>query len=176
MTTEIYWIPGPWQGRLAVVMRPRGGDWLEDEVAAWRRAGIDAVVSMLEPEEASQLGLASEGEAAAQQGIRFLALPTPDRDVPGSMAEVQALFHEVTGELAAGRSVAVHCRQGIGRSGLIAIGALVAAGLDLDVAIETVSAARGLPVPETESQSQWLREFQKLNLSASCTTRQLSPF
>ncbi len=176
MTTKLYWIPGPWQGKLAVALRPRGGDWLEDEAAAWRRAGLDVMVSMLEREEAGQLGLASEGEAAAQNGIRFLSFPTADRGVPGSMLEVQALLREVTGELEAGRSVAVHCRQGIGRSGLIAIGALIVSGVDLDEAIETVSAARGLPVPETESQLQWLREFQKLNLSASCTTRQLSPF
>ena len=176
MTTDLYWIPGPWQGRLAVVMRPRGGDWLEGEAAAWSRAGLDAVVSMLESEEAGQLGLALEGEAAAQNGIRFLSLPTADRGVPGSVVEVQTLLREVMGELEAGRSVAVHCRQGIGRSGLIAIGALITAGIDLDDAIKTVSAARGLPVPETESQLQWLREFQKLNLSASCTTRQLSPF
>ncbi len=131
---------------------------------------------MLESEEASQLGLASEGEAAARSGVRFLSLPTPDRGVPDSLAEVQRLLREVVGELGAGRSVAVHCRQGIGRSGLIAIGALIVSGVDLDEAIETVSAARGLPVPETESQLHWLREFQKLNLSASCTTRQLSPF
>ena len=176
MTTKLYWIRGPWPGKLAVMLRPRGEDWLDDEVAAWRRAGLDVVVSMLEREEAGQLGLALEGEAAAESAIRFLSLPTADRGVPASIPEVQALLHDVTGELAAGRSVAIHCRQGIGRSGLIAIGALIAAGIDLDEAIETVSAARGLPVPETESQLQWLREFQKLNLSANCTTRQLSPF
>ena len=36
MHTELYWIPGPWLGRLAIMPRPRGGDWLEDEIRSWR--------------------------------------------------------------------------------------------------------------------------------------------
>jgi hypothetical protein len=35
MTTELFWIPGPWKGKLAIVPRPRGGDWLDDEVGGW---------------------------------------------------------------------------------------------------------------------------------------------
>ena len=43
MNPDLFWIPGPWRGRLAVATRPRGGDWLEDEVNGWRRAGLDVV-------------------------------------------------------------------------------------------------------------------------------------
>ncbi|MGH9843461.1 MAG: hypothetical protein ACREEM_32385 [Blastocatellia bacterium] len=32
MRSELYWING---GRIAIVPRPRGDDWLEDKVAAW---------------------------------------------------------------------------------------------------------------------------------------------
>jgi hypothetical protein len=35
MRPLIYWINTPWPGRLAIVPRPRGGDWLEEEVGAW---------------------------------------------------------------------------------------------------------------------------------------------
>jgi hypothetical protein len=51
MNPDLFWIPGPWRGRLAVVMRPRGGDRLEDEADAWRRAGLDVIVSLLEKDE-----------------------------------------------------------------------------------------------------------------------------
>ena len=51
MWTELYWVDGPWLGKLALAARPRGGDWLEDEMANWRRAGIDTVLSLLTPEE-----------------------------------------------------------------------------------------------------------------------------
>ena len=49
MGTKVYWIAGPWQGRLGIVPRPRGADWLDDETRAWRDVGIDMVVSLLEP-------------------------------------------------------------------------------------------------------------------------------
>jgi len=58
-----------------------------------------------------------------------------------------------------GKSVAVHCRQGIGRSGLIAAGVLMSSGIAAEKATEVVSAARGLPVPETPGQLQWLRHL-----------------
>ena len=37
MNAGLVWIRGDWPGHLAVVKRPRGGDWLEDEVDGWRR-------------------------------------------------------------------------------------------------------------------------------------------
>ena len=58
MNPDLFWIPGPWRGKLAVAARPRGGDWLEDEASGWRQAGLDVVVSLLEKEEAAQLELA----------------------------------------------------------------------------------------------------------------------
>jgi protein-tyrosine phosphatase len=159
MRPDLYWIPGPWRGNLAVVTRPRGGDWLSDETTAWKRAGIDMVVSLLEREEAAQLGLQLEGDLAAASGVRFLSLPIPDRGLPASLAHFQSAVHEITGELHTGRTVAVHCRQGIGRSGLIAIAALIAAGIDAGKAIEIASTARGLPVPETEEQRRWVHNL-----------------
>lgn len=39
-----YWVTT----QLAIVPRPRGDDWLDDEMVALREAGIDVVVSMLE--------------------------------------------------------------------------------------------------------------------------------
>jgi hypothetical protein len=51
MGTELHWVDGPWPGKPAVASRPRGGDWLEDEIASWRRAGIDTVLSLLAPDE-----------------------------------------------------------------------------------------------------------------------------
>lgn len=43
MRTELHWVDGPWPGKLAIGSRPRGGDWLADEVADWHRAGIEEV-------------------------------------------------------------------------------------------------------------------------------------
>jgi len=164
MTPDLFWIPGPWRGRLAVATRPRGGDWLEDEAAGWRTAGLDVVVSLLEQDEAAQLDLGHEGDAAQSRSMNFISFPIPDRGVPSSMPAARSLLQGIGEALDEGKSVAVHCRQGIGRSGLIAAGMLVSSGIDVDQAIDLVSAARGLPVPETPEQLEWIRQLRSERL------------
>lgn len=157
MPAKVFWIPGPWRGRLAILPRPRGGDWLGDETKAWHEAGIDVVVSLLEREEEVQLVLADE--AAAAHEIDFKSFPIPDRGVPESHESVAALASVIVDALEKGRNVAVHCRQGIGRSAVIAGAALMAAGEPLTAALATITESRGLEVPETAEQRQWLRDF-----------------
>jgi protein-tyrosine phosphatase len=159
MNRDLLWIPGPWQGHLAVVTRPRGGDWLGDDVDGWRRAGLDVVVSLLEEHEAAQLELGHEGEIAESKGIRFISFPIPDRGVPASTRDARSLLSNLSGALADGKNVAVHCRQGIGRSGLIAAGLLVTSGMEAEKAVRAVSAARGQNIPETPAQLQWIRQL-----------------
>jgi protein-tyrosine phosphatase len=122
------------------------------------------VVSLLEQEEAAQLDLVHEGEAAQSRSIGFISFPIPDRGVPPSMLAGRSLLRSIAGALDDGKSVAVHCRQGIGRSGLIAAGVLVFGGTDVDQAIEVVSAARGQTVPETPEQLQWIRQLHSERL------------
>jgi protein-tyrosine phosphatase len=159
MRSDLYWIPVPWPGRLAIAARPRGGDWLADEAIGWRRAGIDVVVSLLEEDEAAQLNLADEAQAAETENIRFISFPIPDLGVPASLRRAVSVMSEIDSALRAGKNVAIHCRQGIGRSGLIAAGVLAVAGINPDEAIRVVSSARGLSVPETDEQRLWLRRL-----------------
>lgn len=156
MTPDTFWIPGPWRGRLAIVTRPRGSDWLDDDLKSWRQAGFDIVVSLLEAAEAAQLGLRDEPQVAQANGLGYRSFSIPDRGVPPSMQTFVSLVSEISTRLDEGKSVAIHCRQGIGRSALVAIGILAGSGLDADRAIEIVSAARGLAVPETAEQRKWI--------------------
>jgi protein-tyrosine phosphatase len=159
MRAKVFWVAGPWRGRLGILPRPRGGDWLEDETTAWREAGIDVVVSLLEPDEEVQLVLEGEAAAAAASGVDFRPFPIPDRGVPASRESVAELASGIVDALETGRNVAVHCRQGIGRSGLIVAGVLVAAGKDPATALNAIEESRGLKVPETEEQRKWLTDF-----------------
>ncbi len=152
MSPELFWIPGPWRGRLAVAARPRGGDWLADEASGWRQAGIDVVVSLLEGD-----ALVDEPKAALANGIRFISFPIPDRGVPASAAAAFSLIADISDALERGQHVAVHCRQTLGRSGRIAAAVLANAGIDPELAIEVVSSARGQAVPETPEQRLWLQ-------------------
>ena len=159
MKPQLFWIDGPWKGHLAVATRPRGGDWLNHEFAGLRLAGIDKVVSLLEGEEAAQLELSGESAAAVANGIRFVSFPIPDRGLPVSTDAARLLVEQIEDGLAAGENVAVHCRQGIGRSGMIAAAILLSTGLAPDEAMRAVSAARGLPIPETPAQIAWLQRL-----------------
>lgn len=159
MLTELYWIPTPYAGRLAIAPRPRGGDWLNDEIRGWHEAGIESVVSLLMPDETVELELEEESTAGEQRGMRFLTFPIPDRDVPASGSAFRELVSTVSSELSVGRNVAVHCRQGIGRAGLVAASVLIASGRDVDEAVTQVGAARGRPIPETPAQRRWLDRF-----------------
>lgn len=159
MQAKVFWVSGPWRGRLGILPRPRGGDWLTDETTAWREAGIDIVVSLLEPEEEAQLVLEGEAAAAAASGIDFRPFPIPDRGVPASRESVAELASGIVEALDRGKNVAVHCRQGIGRSGMIVGGVLVAAGQNLATALKTIRDSRGIDVPETDEQRQWFRDF-----------------
>ena len=58
--TELHWVDGPWSGKLALAARPRGGEWLHDELESWRRAGVHTVFSRLTPEEERDLDLLDE--------------------------------------------------------------------------------------------------------------------
>jgi protein-tyrosine phosphatase len=165
MRTELFWISGPWPGRLAIMPRPRGGDWLEEEIQAWRRIGIDVIVSLLTPDEDTELDLVEERELCRAQGIEFVSFSIMDRSVPSSMEAFAGLLTALAGQLINGKSVAVHCRQGIGRAGLVAIGLLLLSGVEPDAAIARVGAARGCSIPETPEQRRWITAFAK-SLSA----------
>jgi protein-tyrosine phosphatase len=147
-----------------VASRPRGGDWLEDEIKGWRKAGLDVVVSLLEKDEAAQFELIYEGDVAESKGLRFISFPIPDRGVPASTREALSLFSEIATALEEGKNVAVHCRQGIGRSGLIAAGVLLTSGVSVDKGLEVASAARGEAIPETPAQLQWIRHLSNEKL------------
>jgi protein-tyrosine phosphatase len=159
MGTELYWVGGPWPGKLALASRPRGADWLEDEMAGWRGAGIDTVLSLLTPQEEQELDLKREADEAKARGMKFVSLPIPDRQVPNSESEVSAVLDRLDADLSAGKNVVVHCRQGIGRTGLVAACLLVTKGLTAKAAVKAISAARGNPVPETEEQRHWIDRY-----------------
>lgn len=159
MQKELYWLDGPWRGKLAMAARPRGGDWLRDDMASWKRAGIDTVLSLLTPDEEKDLDLQEEGGEAKTQGMEFASFPIPDRQIPRSEAKWADVLEKVTGTLSEGKNVVVHCRQGIGRSGLVAACLLVRKGMSPGAAVEMVSAARGVSVPETAEQRDWIDHY-----------------
>jgi protein-tyrosine phosphatase len=156
MRKELYWLDESWPGRLAVGPRPRGGEWLKGDVSAWKRAHVDGVLSLLTADEEEDLDLRDEAGEVRAQGMSFFSFPIPDRQIPKSESKLAEILELVTRDLSAGKNVLVHCRQGIGRSGLVAACLLVKKGMSPGGAIDSVSAARGVSVPETAEQRDWI--------------------
>ena len=158
MPTDVFWIPSMTFGdhRLAISARPRGGDWLNDEVTAWRRANIDTVVSLLTPEESRELDLDAEATSCRLAGIEFMAVPVSDRGLPTSPTEFRRSASKVHERIKNGGRVVVHCRQGIGRATMMATAVLAESGVDASAALVAIERARGRPVPDTDEQRAWL--------------------
>jgi len=159
MPTKLYWLDEAWAGRIALSARPRGGDWLADEVADWKRAGIGGVLSLLESREEADLSLQREADEARAQELEYSSLPIPDRGVPASEAKLAQALERLDRSLLGGKNVLIHCRQGVGRSGLVAACLLVRNGMSPGAAVEKISAARGVTVPETTEQREWIDHY-----------------
>jgi protein-tyrosine phosphatase len=159
MRKDLYWLDESWPGKLAVAPRPRGGDWLKDDVGTWKRAGVNAVLSLLTPDEERDFDLRDEAREVTTQGMEFTSFPIPDRQIPRSEAQWVDVLEKVSHPLSAGKNLLVHCRQGIGRSGLVAACLLVKKGMSPGAAVESVSAARGLSIPETAEQRDWIDHY-----------------
>ncbi|HEY2249899.1 MAG TPA: hypothetical protein VGH74_02520 [Planctomycetaceae bacterium] len=159
MRAEIYQIGDVPCGKLAIMPRPRAGDWLAGEIESWRQSGIECVVSLLEPGEIDDLGLQDEREHCEKVGLHFLQFPIPDRGIPNSFEDLALLVESLVNKLREGRGVAIHCRIGVGRSALVAACILVALGRPIESAWQSIGEARGFSVPDTPDQRAWVASF-----------------
>jgi protein-tyrosine phosphatase len=157
MHSELYWIASDTHPKLAIMARPRAGDWLEDEIAYWRRSGVEIAISLLERDEIEELGLGVEAELCKESGIRYLSYPIPDRGIPDT-GDAMRFAADIAGM---GRPTAIHCRAGIGRSSIMAAAILVSGGVDPAAALLAIQDARRVPVPDTDEQREWVMQLAR---------------
>ena len=143
------------QGQLSIMAKPIGGEWLDDSIQGLKLLGVDGMVSLLERPEQYELGLAQQADCCQAHGLSYLNFPIPDRGLPITIKAV-ALAKQLYAEISTGKHLVIHCRAGIGRTGIIAGAVLVASGLDPQLALTRISQARGVTVPDTDEQRMWL--------------------
>ena len=87
------------KGFLAVMAHPaREGD-VEMMIRELAAQGVQQVVSLLDPDEARELGLENEAELVNEQSMDFVSFPIRDMGLPGSVDDFarlsKNLFHQV---------------------------------------------------------------------------------
>ncbi|QPH52274.1 protein-tyrosine phosphatase family protein [Pontivivens ytuae] len=157
MKPSIYLIDADLPGRLFIMPRP-SAEWLMEDMAHFRSLGIGTIVSMLEVDEMAELSLRDEPRCCCDAGMEFLHFPILDFGLP-DRAGFRDLIEAVVERLEAGQSVAVHCRAGIGRSGMLACCVLARFVGSADEAVETVCRCRGTSVPDTTEQRAFIESM-----------------
>jgi protein-tyrosine phosphatase len=117
---------------------------LDESLKQLKCAGVTALVTLLSDEELQQCGLANFTDAVKNAGFDWFQMPVPDDDVPGQPFETVWQHSEprIQRHLASGSSVAVHCKGGSGRTGLIAARLMLAQGVSADEAIARIRELR----------------------------------
>jgi len=157
---EVLWVEADPTIRLAIVLCPRGDNGLRDSLLQIRRAGVETLVSMLEPHEAIWLGLSDEKQLAGQVGLHFLSYPIRDVHVPANVTTFRAFVAGLADRLRAGEHIGLHCRGSIGRAPSTAACTLIHLGWKAEDAIAAIRAARGYPIPDTEEQLRWILNYK----------------
>jgi protein-tyrosine phosphatase len=162
MYTKIYWIHDFSNGaKLGIMPRPRGDDWLEEEIIKLKKQQIGLWVSLLEQDEINELGLRNQPALCSKHDLEYLNFPIVDRNVPEKDNKIDSLIEQLSQKVQSGHSVVIHCRMGIGRSSIIAACILLKAGFKTEQILQKITSARGLKVPDTDAQIQWLKNREK---------------
>ena len=133
------------------------GEALDTLVAA----GAQALVTLMPQSEQDKLGVVGLGEQAAERGLAWFHLPVSDEAVPqADFAAAWAIAApRLLGRLEEGGSVAIHCRGGSGRTGLIAARLLIESGVAHDEAVAMVQALRPKAI-QHPAHIEWLAQFK----------------
>ncbi len=168
--SRLYWVDKFAEGNLAIMAAPRPEEPLDEVLLAWKSEGVDILVSLVE--QAEILGLADAERALCEEfGMEFVWFPVRDKTAPLSQDAVSVLARRLAEEISLGKSVAIHCRAGIGRSALLAACVLIQLDIDGAAALDMIADARGTEVPETEAQRQWILSFDQMLRPPSAASR-----
>lgn len=140
----------------------KGGAWARDlalDVSAIHDWGAGIVATLLESHEIDLLEVQRLPQEVEARGMRWLHLPIPDGSIPdeGFEARWRENERQCHATLQRGGRVLVHCRGGLGRSGLVAARLLVESGMTPANAILAVRRVRPRAIETLEQEAYVLR-------------------
>lgn len=133
---------------------------LETDLSELASAGVRRLVLLVEDGELERWGDPGIVETSLAHGIAVDRRPMPDGSPPASIEEMDDILASIAEARTAG-DVAVACMGGVGRTGVVAACALVAAGWSSRAAIERVRAVRHPEAVETPTQEAFVTAYER---------------
>ena len=142
-------LSGAWHRDLAVDLRA---------IKSW---GATVLLSLMEEHEFLELGVIGLFEQTTALEIKWIHLPIRDVSIPNSSAEKQwaAVVSELVDRLKKDEKIVLHCKGGLGRTGMMAACLLREFGVGGKAAIDSVRTARHGAI-ETNEQEMYVRHYQ----------------
>ncbi|MCS6948147.1 MAG: dual specificity protein phosphatase family protein, partial [Steroidobacteraceae bacterium] len=127
------------------------------------QSGIDAIVDLTMPGELPPY------HARLPLSVEYQRRPIRDHSVPDTTEQMSEIVELIDELLERGRTVYVHCRAGIGRTGMAMACFLIGRGAEPDAALEELNrlfgqsarAALWPGVPETPEQVQFVHDWYR---------------
>jgi hypothetical protein len=168
-------LPGTWwiePGRLLGGAHPASRSMADtlSRIEALLDLGMTAFVDLTEPgETAPYEALLGAGATQPRRELQYTRMPMPDHGVPSTPQTMKDILAHLDRALAGGHAVYLHCRAGIGRTGLVAGCHLVDKGMAPEQAQEHLQqlwqqAGRTSVwphTPETDEQMDYIRRWNQ---------------
>lgn len=161
--------PGDTRGRIGMTICPGkkgeglyGGTWnrsLPEDLEQIRSWGGTTLITLMEAHEFPIVGVPDFLAVLPAAGLHWLHLPIKDMQAPGQDFErawnrqKEVIFNALRN----GGDIVIHCRGGLGRTGLLAARILVEMGEEPAKAVRRVRAARKRAI-ETFAQEEYVLE------------------
>jgi ADP-ribosyl-[dinitrogen reductase] hydrolase len=155
-----YWVV---PGKLLAGEYPGGAtpEATRERLERLQEAGVTAFIDLTLPGELSSY------QAGLPPGVLYLRRPIPDHGLPEERSRMAAILESLRHALDSPRCVYLHCRAGIGRTGMVAGCFLAERGSGGEGALEELNrlwqqsarSAQWPSVPETADQVEYVRRW-----------------
>lgn len=157
---DILEIPGH-AGRLLLTPCPgTKGTGISEALSTIESAGAQLLITLMPDAELATNQADDLSARCGKHGMEWLQLPVADEQVP--LADFDTAWHRhretILARLTEGATLAIHCKGGSGRTGLIAARILIELGMPRETAVKKVQALRPKAI-QHPAHVGWLAQF-----------------